>query len=602
MSSRRGFGWACPFLLVAACHGPHPSHDLAAVSSAVTSPAPALAFTMTITTPHLIPPLTVALGSNSSLMIGGATTITRPGTAFSLVTNMGTAGVDAEPGAILGDVWSVSSVTLKDHVHVLGKVVAPAMIPGNSVHVDGGVDNTTSLVPATITNWPVNYPSVVVTDVIVQGNTPASPSPGRYGALQVFNGAKLVLRTGTYYADSLDLESGSKLTLDQAAGPVLLYIRNNVLIMRGQLSTVSGDAPDLLLGYLGTAEVIIEMPFTGTVVAPSAKLTLRTVTGGHVGAYFGKSLEVGPNTTVSFRPGHAILVAQPSGGFDSCAAAVQPSDSLTGSAREVQYQKDILRFCTGVGIAPCEQTIRARMNVDFFMAAASVLANRMTTGRYQLVLTDRDAKLKTFRKNPTLACDVVAHDSDGDYVPDSADACRNTPPLTPVLANGCTNTQVPPGPDATAMQNVAKYLGVNVDPRCVTAPRPVRPAPLGAFRSNNPELGKAIWVSRDPGVTQCPLFYQLEVHLTDGSQPRSTTFQAGEDTTAPQWITRPPGAVQFNIHTSDGGNRAAWANYAVFTKTFRVRAFNMAGKSSDWSDFFVFGKQDCVAGQPCQDL
>jgi hypothetical protein len=584
----------------ASCRSPRPTEDVEERVGAVTTPAPALSLTATITTPHLISPLTVTLGSTGTTTIYGATKITRPGTAPSLVTNMGSGGVDVEPDAVLGDLWSTSTVTLKDRVHLIGKVVAPQMIPGNGVKVDQGVDTTTPLLPATVTSWPVNYPSAVVTDVVAQNNGSASPAPGRFGKLQVFGGCKLTLKAGSYFVDSLDLESGSSLILDQDAGPVLLYVLSSV-IMRGTLSTISGKPSDLLIGYLGTAEMIVEMPFTGTIVAPSAKLTLRSVAAGYSGAFFGKNIEVGPNTTVSFRPGQAILSAQPAGTFDACAIAIQPSDGLTGAAREVQYQQDILRFCTGIGISSCEQTIRARMNVDFFMAAASMLTNRISTGTYQLVLKDRDAKLKTFRHNPTLACDVAAHDGDGDYVPDSADACKNTPPLTPVLANGCTNTQVPAGADIAAVQGMVKYLGVSVDPRCIGAPRPPIPAPLGAFRTGDPTLGKAIWISRDPGTTTCPLYYQVEVSLTDGTKPRSLTFQNSEDTTLP-WITRPPGAVQFNIHSTDPANRGAWGSYGVFTRTFRVRTFNFAGQSSEWSDWFVFGRQDCVAGQPCQDL
>jgi hypothetical protein len=603
MPRRVGIGIMWLVSLTMACgYSRGPTTEGAVVVAAATPlvTAPAINFTATITTPHLVSPLTVVLGANGNLAIDNGAKVNGPGTTIGIATNMGTAGVNVQPDAVMGTVYSSSAVTLGDRDHLFGKVVAAKTTEGNGVHVDGGLDTNTALRPATITTWTVTYPAATVTNVVVPVNGSSTAAPGRYGTFQVFSGGKLNLTAGTYFIDSLDLETGAKLILNQDAGPVILYVRTSV-IYRGAVSTTSGVSPDLLFGYFGTADLSIEAPFVGTIVAPTAKTILRTVTGGHTGAFFGANIEVSSNAIVTYRAGNVILTVQPGGAVDTCAAAVQPNHALTGNALELQFQGDILRYCTGTHITSCERTIRARMNVDFFIAASSVLSSHMTTGKYQQIVVDRDTKLASFRQNPTLACDVAAHDVDGDYIPDDKDACNNTPPLTPVLANGCTNTQLPAGPDINVLQNVVKLIGLNVDPRCVGAPQPAIPAPLGAFRSGDPSLGKAIWVSRDSGTTTCPLYYQVEARITDGSPPRSMLFQASEDT-ALSWITRPSGAVQFNIHTADGGNRGAWASYSVFTITFRVRALNLAGGVSEWSDFFEFDNVDCVAGQPCQDL
>lgn len=568
-------------------------------SSALTI-QPAISFSLTIQTPHLISPTGVVLGAAGSLIVDSSAKITQAGTTPSVSSNMGSGGVDVEPDAVLGDTWSVSTVTLKDRVHVKGTVFAPGVVPGSGVIIDHGTNTTTARTPATVTSWSITYPATTVSDVSLAPNQTGSQAPGRYGAVKLAIGAKLTLSAGSYFLDSIDLEPSSVLILSQDAGPVFVYVRNSP-ILRGTLSTTSGGSPDLLLGYVGTTEMIVEMPFIGTIVAPNAKVTLATVTGGHQGAFFAKTIEVRSGVMVTFRAPHNILTTQPLGTPEACAAAIQPDNSLAGNAREVRYQSDILRYCTGIGISACEQTIRARMNVDFALAAASIYASRMTTGTYVAILRDRESKLHTFRANPTLACAVAAHDGDGDYVPDSADACKNTPPLTPVLANGCTNTNIAPGPNITEVQNVMSSIGVEVDPRCVNAPQPAIPAPLGAFRyPPDPSQGKAIWISRDSGVTTCPLYYQIEVTLTDGSGRRPTTFQASEDTNL-SWISKPAGAVQFNIHATDSGNRGAWGSYAVFTETFRVRAFNYAGRASAWSNDFTISDIDCVAGQPCLD-
>jgi len=584
--------------VASSCSGGHVSeNNLESKTGALTTGA--ISFTVTLQTPKDLSPLNVALASTGTMTIGSSTKVTRPGTSLSAIANMGPGGISSDTDSVLGDVWSLSTVTLRDRAHVMGKVYAPKVVSGVGVHVDGGTDSVRSLVPATVTSWSVTYPAAVVNNVILQVNQTASRPPGRYGAMQLFSGGKLTLTTGAYFVDSLDLEQGSKVILNQDAGPVLLYVRNSV-ILRGVFSTTSGGASDVLLGFLGTTDVVAEVSFVGTLVAPSAKIALRSVTGGHAGAFFGKNIDVSPNTIVSYRPAHAILSTQPPTSRVACVNAIQPSDSLTGDARELQYQKDIVRYCTGTGMASCEQTIRARMNVDFFAAARQLLTQQMPTGQYIQVLQDRDRKMGDFRLNPTLACNVASHDADGDYVPDGTDACPNTPALTPVLANGCTNTQLLPGPSISEILKLSTNIGINVDPRCVGAPKPLTPVPLGAFRSSEPSFGKAIWVSLDPGTSTCPLYYQVEFYLTDGLGRRTVTFLS-TDKASLGWINPPVGAVQFALKATDSGDRGAWASYAVFTQTFRARAFNTAGALSLWSDFFTFSNVDCVSGQACTD-
>lgn len=296
---------------------------------------------------------------------------------------------------------------------------------------------------------------------------------------------------------------------------------------------------------------------------------------------------------------HEILV-QGASSPSACAAAIVPSALLTGREREVQYQADLLRYCTGAGLASCEQTVRARMNVDFFMAAAQVYTGRMSTGTHIAVLRERQAKLRAFRKDPASACEVAAHDGDGDYVPDGADACPATPALTPVLADGCTNPGIPAGPDPRGVARQVSRLALALDPRCAHALPPPTPNPLGVSRlSRDPGVGKAIWLSRDPGTTGCPLYYEVEFTLNDGL-PRSTIFKATEDVDLP-WTVRPAGAVQFNVRASDGGDRGAWADYGSFTRSFRARAFDFAGQKSGWSDVVSPTYADCAAGQPSGD-
>jgi hypothetical protein len=289
--------------------------------------------------------------------------------------------------------------------------------------------------------------------------------------------------------------------------------------------------------------------------------------------------------------------------FEPCAVAVPVDSTLAGSAKEIKYQQDILALCTGGGVPACYQTVVGRANADFFMSALGVFSGKMDTGVYQAFVRQRDSRLVALRQNPTDACDVAAHDDDGDLVSNSADQCPGTPSLTPVDAAGCPLTSIPAGYAPSMFKAVGEAIGIPVDPRCANAERPPIPNVIGVFRSAgppNPNLGKAIWISRDPTTSTCPLFYEVEFSLTDNLGFRTTRFGVVEDGPLP-WITAPPGAVQFHIQATDAHPRADWADYSVFTVAVRTRAFNMGGMRSDWSDYYTLTHADCVAGQPCVD-
>jgi hypothetical protein len=294
-----------------------------------------------------------------------------------------------------------------------------------------------------------------------------------------------------------------------------------------------------------------------------------------------------------------VVVNGPS--ITNCAAAIVPDPTLSGPAREVKYQDDILRLCTGTDLGPCERVLRARANVDFFSAAGRLIGGTFTPAMYLAVVRDRDRKLLGFRYNEAAACKVVQGDVDGDFVPDDSDQCPNTPDLTPTTDDGCTDSNLPIVAFTGDITAGFGNLGVSGDPRCAGAPTPVIPMPLGAWRyPSNPSVGKAIWLSRDPDSSGCPIYYQIDVVLTDGTPARHVSFHGTDDIPKLDWITKPAGALQFNVKTSDGSDRGAWASYGVFTLKYRARAFNAAGRRSDWSHWYTPGTEDCLAGA-CSD-
>jgi hypothetical protein len=557
------------------------------------------AVTITINTPKTVPLTSVSLGAEGSILTGSSTIVERPPSAGrSVITNMATASVtNLGSSSVVGEVWSASAVLLGSGARVLGQVHAQDVVVGPQAQIVGGIDRATPLVPPTVTSWTVVFTGTPRDVNLTSGKS--TQNPGRYGTLRVAGGAELTLNAGAYFIDTLRLDANSKLVLNQDAGPVLLYVGNS-LQWRASVRSTRNTPPDLLLVYLGSPGVTIDVAFNGFIVAPNAQLTLATVTGGHTGAFFAKHISTGAGVKITYRPPHAILrAATPPPG--KCMEAIVPRSDLTGRAREIQFQEDILRYCISPESGRCDAAVRARANVDYFTAAAALVREAMSPAAYIALVRDRERKLADLLVNETTACTVVGTDPDGDFVPTSRDACPNTPELTPTLANGCTDTSLPPAPSATDVKNSLGYVGVGSDPRCVDAPSPIIPAPLGAWRfPPDPTVGKAIWVARDPDTSGCPIFYDIQVELTDGAGVRSVVVRPTEDVVLP-WITKPPGAIQINLRTSDPGDRGAWASYAVFTHRYRARAVNGGGRRSPWSEWFLPGREDCVAGGPCQD-
>jgi len=99
-----------------------------------------------------------------------------------------------------------------------------------------------------------------------------------------------------YFFDSLDLEPQSHLNLNQAAGPVKLFIKTS-MIDRGQIATTAGSADGFVLGIAGSSPFSEETPFpAGTVIAPNSLVTITSLgTNAFRGQVFAKDIEIQPD-------------------------------------------------------------------------------------------------------------------------------------------------------------------------------------------------------------------------------------------------------------------------------------------------------------------
>jgi hypothetical protein len=554
--------------------------------------APAQTFTISLATPPDVPITAVALGADHGISLGVGVRVQGLGSVVPAFTNLGSQGVRVGADAVAGDIWSASAVSLGDRAQLVS-VHAADVTRGANVVMASPMDTSPKLTPPKTITWKVDYPTGSPSKVIVDGGKESVIPPGQYGSVEVPASATLILQTGTYLLDSLVVNAGAKVVLNQGNGPVAIYARGAVKL-HGTIESSAGAPPDLLVGYFGASDLLIDAPLTATIVSTQGKVVVSAPAPGFVGAVFAPSIQLADGVSMTFAPANAVLKV---GGVDlgQCLAMIAPRSDVNSRQNEIQYQEDILRYCTGGGLAACEATLYARTNVDFFAAAQAAIHGTIQPAQYAAFVRDREAKLAALRDDEQAACAVVADDPDDDFVPTFRDACPQTPDFTPTLANGCTDTNIPPGPSSAELRQGLGDMGISTDPRCTSPIAPPSPAPLGAWRyPPDPSVGKAIWVSRFSDSSGCPLYYELEAELTDGHTSHIAVKPA-EDTSL-TWITRPAGVVQLNIKTGDGGDRGAWASYSVYTVRYRARALSGSGRRSDWSEWFSPGHEDCVAG------
>jgi hypothetical protein len=164
-------------------------------------------------------------------------------------------------------------------------------------------------------------------------------APGQYGDVTINSGGALTFKSGTYYLRALKIQSNGTLKLDQANGPVIIYVETDQVNLRGAISSLTGAAPDLLIVYLGTLPLFVESLFNGALVAPFTVVTLRAVTGTHTGFFYAKDLQIlDAHAKVQYRAPLAIIKAA-NPGSSSCPALVS---ALVPPAEQ---QAAITRYC-----------------------------------------------------------------------------------------------------------------------------------------------------------------------------------------------------------------------------------------------------------------
>jgi hypothetical protein len=270
--------------------------------------------TITLTSPNPVSPIAPVLeGSNSVEASGGSNVIS------GMVVAMGSGGVETDANALINETWSRGTANIGLGSQVRGTLHASSVKKASNA-VIASTDTTPRFDPVSTLSWTVTYPSGSKSDVDVNFGHTQTISPGLYGTVEVDASATLNLSSGTYYLTTLNLEGQGTIRLNQANGPVIIYV-NSVLILNGAFVVAGGgDAspppePNLLIGYLGNlSPLLVDSTFDGALVAPSVQVQLLSTAGVNKGFFAAKDLFLGINAKAQYRfPAAIVSAANPTG-------------------------------------------------------------------------------------------------------------------------------------------------------------------------------------------------------------------------------------------------------------------------------------------------
>lgn len=263
---------------------------------------PAAAFTVKL--PTQVPQTDSMVTASGFVTLGDRTTVlstTGKGAVSTTGSTRLTVGLDAKPRKVVAN----ATATIGDRAKIDGDLlIGGAATIGPQVQVFGTKQLNANVDEQPVFKIPVQIPDLVGGDQNVEPDRQVPLPPAKYGNVAIKSRSTVTLSTGVYQFGALNvLEPQAKLLIDDAAGPVIVYIKTGFIYRGGvQNKAVSGRFPKLLMVYLGTADLWIESPFQGHLFAPNATSHLRPGQGQFVGSFWGKNVDTNPDTVLVHKP------------------------------------------------------------------------------------------------------------------------------------------------------------------------------------------------------------------------------------------------------------------------------------------------------------
>jgi hypothetical protein len=200
-------------------------------------------------------------------------------------------------GAAIGDVYSRPGVFVGGGASVGVLASAGTVSPQSGAQIQATVPLSTALTPPT---WSVTFPGGSHPPVSVDAGKAATIGPGAYGAVHVSSQGRLNLSPGSYFFDSLLVDSAGVVAVSGTA-PLRLYVKTD-LTFRGSVSNTAGPrrAQDFVLAAFGTNTAFVETSLRARLSVPNAQLVLGSGPPvSFTGRFLARRLEVRSGVTLS---------------------------------------------------------------------------------------------------------------------------------------------------------------------------------------------------------------------------------------------------------------------------------------------------------------
>jgi DNA-binding protein YbaB len=243
------------------------------------------------------------LWAHGSLELADRVKVKRQDGTFAPVVNAGSTTTNVGVEAQTGDLWSRSSVVLRDRSRVNGNLrTMSTLTRHNQTVVTGTITENGFILRIPMLTLTVTFPGTNQGPVNVAPDTTKTIAPGAFADVTVGSRATLFLSKGTYFFNSFTVEPQAKISCTSTTGQVVVHVKNG-FTFRGSIIEKTGGRPKFFVSVHGSNLVALGAPFTGTLVALSALVDFATVGApGHTGAFYAKDIRVQPDNTIVHFP------------------------------------------------------------------------------------------------------------------------------------------------------------------------------------------------------------------------------------------------------------------------------------------------------------
>jgi len=224
-------------------------------------------------------------------------------------------GVEAQSGSLI----SRGRVILLDLATVEGTIQSGAeVLLGTGATVSGAISQNADISLPPFPSIDNEWPATSQGSVLLKAGDTQLIEPGAFDLVRVPPNATLVLESGTYYFDSLDVRPRAVV---RAEGEVTIEVRTGA-VLRSSFVDEGGGIVPVTLRYRGLAPLGLVSAFDGSVLAPKADLSIGS---GHArsftGMFYAKTIDVRPGVTVRLgQPATIMSFSFKSGRIDADSA------------------------------------------------------------------------------------------------------------------------------------------------------------------------------------------------------------------------------------------------------------------------------------------